>query len=96
MTIENQNKIVKERLHYHFTKLDGTFIIPDNLPFMKEFLNEVSSLCKMVDVLSVKNGETLVSNSICPDCGGEGFNLGYILDSKCKTCNGTGRILERT
>lgn len=44
----------------------------------------------------ILNGETLGSNSICPDCGGEGFNLGIVVDKKCNKCNGTGRIQERT
>ena len=44
----NQVEIVKQRLHYHFAKTDGTWDIPKDMPFMKEFLNEVKKLCDIV------------------------------------------------
>ena len=44
----NQAEIVKQRLHYHFAKTDGTWDIPKDMPFMKEFLNEVKKLCDIV------------------------------------------------
>jgi hypothetical protein len=40
----DQKQIVRERLQYHFKQLDGSWIIPDGMPFMKEFLNEVEKL----------------------------------------------------
>lgn len=43
----NQAEIVKQRLHYHFAKTDGTWYIPKDMPFMKEFLNEVIKLCDL-------------------------------------------------
>lgn len=49
MTPKEQAEIVKNRLHYHFAKTDGTWIIPDGMPFMKEFLNEVSKLISLVN-----------------------------------------------
>lgn len=42
-----QAEIVKQRLHYHFAKTDGTWDIPKDMPFMKEFLNEVNKLCDL-------------------------------------------------
>ena len=44
----NQAEIVKQRLHYHFAKTDGTWNVPKDMPFMKEFLNEVKKLCDIV------------------------------------------------
>lgn len=35
---------VRQRLNYHFKKTDGGWIIPKDMPFMAEFLNEVESL----------------------------------------------------
>lgn len=43
-----QAEIVKQRLQYHFSQLDGTWDIPSGLPFMKEFLNEVNALCNLI------------------------------------------------
>lgn len=43
-----QAEIVRQRLHYHFAKTDGTWDIPKDMPFMKEFLNEVRRLCDAV------------------------------------------------
>ena len=44
----NQAEIVKQRLHYHCAKTDGTWDIPKDMPFMKEFLNEVKKLCDII------------------------------------------------
>lgn len=44
----NQAEIVKQRLHYHFAKTDGNWDVPKDMPFMKEFLNEVKRLCDIV------------------------------------------------
>ena len=43
--MEKQAEIVKQRLEYHFRGTDRTWIYPNNLPFMNEFLNEVEKLC---------------------------------------------------
>ncbi len=43
-----QVEIVRQRLHYHFLQTDGTWDIPKDMPFMKEFLNEVKKLCDIV------------------------------------------------
>lgn len=40
----NQKQIVRERLQYHFKHPDGSWNIPEGMPFMKEFLNEVEKL----------------------------------------------------
>lgn len=42
--LSEQAEIVKQRLHYHFGKVGGGWNIPDNMPFMNEFLNEVEKL----------------------------------------------------
>lgn len=44
----NQAEIVKQRLHYHFLQIDGSWDIPKGLPFMKEFLNEIKRLCDII------------------------------------------------
>lgn len=44
----NQAEIVKQRIHYHFAKTDDNWNIPKDMPFMKEFLNEVKNLCDIV------------------------------------------------
>ena len=46
--LQEQAKIVEQRLWYHFANTDGDFNIPEGLPFMKEFLNEVNKLVAMV------------------------------------------------
>jgi hypothetical protein len=48
LNIVNQSEIVKQRLQYHFAKTDGTWNVPKDMPFMKEFLNEVKKLCEMM------------------------------------------------
>lgn len=49
-TLQEQAKIVKERLHYHFGKVDGKWFLPNNkMPFMYEFLSEVDRLCALAD-----------------------------------------------
>jgi len=45
--VENQVEVVKQRLHYHFSDITGGWIIPKNLPFMNEFLNEIDKLCNL-------------------------------------------------
>ena len=43
--LSQQSEIVRQRLHYHFAKVDGGWNIEGmNAPFMKEFLNEVQKL----------------------------------------------------
>jgi len=42
--LQEQVKIVEQRLWYHFTNTDGEFNIPEGMPFMKEFLNEIDKL----------------------------------------------------
>jgi len=49
MNIQNQAEIVKQRLTYHFLQIDGSWDVPKNLPFMKEFLNEIKTLCKLIE-----------------------------------------------
>ena len=56
MDLKTQNTIVKQRLHYHFAKTDGTWDIPKDMPFMKEFLNEVKHLTELCEGKSVSTG----------------------------------------
>lgn len=53
MKLQEQAKIVEERLWYHFANTDGGFNVPKDLPFMKEFLNEVDKLVGMVKIIDV-------------------------------------------
>lgn len=43
-----QAALIEERIHYHFRELDGSFRVPKELPFMKEFLNMTERLCATV------------------------------------------------
>ena len=47
--LKKQSDIVKQRLEYHFRGTDGTWIFPNNLPFMNEFLNEVDKMCSQIN-----------------------------------------------
>lgn len=46
-SLQTQSKIVSDRLSYHFGNPHGGWNIPQNMPFMKEFLNEVQKLCNL-------------------------------------------------
>lgn len=48
-TIKEQAGLIKQRLSYHFSNIDGTWDIPKDMPFMTEFLNEVKKLVKLCD-----------------------------------------------
>lgn len=50
MEIKSRAIIVKQRLHYHFAKTDGTWDVPEDMPFMREFLNEVKKLCDVISL----------------------------------------------
>lgn len=47
-TMKNQAEIVRQRLKYHFGGTDSKWNIPEGMPFMQEFLDEVEKLCEMV------------------------------------------------
>lgn len=47
--LPEQVEIVKQRLHYHFLQIDGSWDVPKGLPFMKEFLNEIKTLCELAE-----------------------------------------------
>lgn len=70
MNLKEQNEIVKQRLHYHFANPNGTYNIPKEMPFMKEFLSTVDKLCKMVDEQTEVNKLALgdVSNNEVAVC----------------------------
>lgn len=54
----NQKQIVKERLNYHFKNADGSWNVPNGMPFMNEFLNEVEKLASdgvSADVSEIQN-----------------------------------------
>jgi hypothetical protein len=51
----DQKQIVKERLNYHFKNADGSWNIPEGMPFMKEFLNEVEKLASDGDWVVVSD-----------------------------------------
>ena len=45
--LKKQSEIVKQRLSYHFGDTNNKWNFPRELPFMKEFLNEVKKLCDL-------------------------------------------------
>ena len=47
--VREQAVLVRQRLEYHFRKTDGGFMVPDNMPFMKEFLGALDALLKKVE-----------------------------------------------
>lgn len=47
--IKKQAEIVRQRLEYHFRLVSGGFFVPKDMPFMKEFLNEVDKLVKLIE-----------------------------------------------
>jgi len=49
--IVEQAEIVRQRITYHFgtTTPNGGYIIPKGVPFMREFLNEIDKLLKMIE-----------------------------------------------
>lgn len=49
MKLQEQAEIVRQRLEYFFRTVNGDFIIPSGLPFMKEFLNELDELLNMIE-----------------------------------------------
>ena len=57
--ILKQSEIINERLHYHFTKFDGSWNIPKDMPFMVEFLNEVKKLCE-----KIKNNKKIIYHDL--------------------------------
>lgn len=52
--LKRQAEIVEQRLQHHFVDLlDGGFNIPDNMPFMAEFLLEIKKLCALTNEADV-------------------------------------------
>lgn len=45
--IKKYARKVSERLSYHFAGTSGGWNVPKNMPFMKEFLNEIRNLCDL-------------------------------------------------
>jgi len=48
-TLKVQAEIVRQRIMYHFALIDGSFSTPVNMPFMKEFLNEINKLLHIIE-----------------------------------------------
>ena len=46
-TISECARKVSERLSYHFAGISGGWNVPKDMPFMREFLNEVRTLCDL-------------------------------------------------
>lgn len=77
-TLQEQSEIVKQRLHYHFEKVGGGWNIEGmNVPFMKEFLNEVERLCALSNV--VGQSEQLV-------CDYKYHNRDITTNGECTKC----------
>lgn len=43
--IKNVARVVSERLSYHFASTSGDWNVPEDMPFMREFFNEIRTLC---------------------------------------------------
>lgn len=87
--LQKQSDIVLQRLNYHFLKADGiNWIVPDNMKFMNEVLNEIKKLCVSVNSLALDKQRPLAKNKQCDndfDCGAE--KRGY---RRCNSfCNDT-------
>lgn len=46
--LKKQSDIVKQNLKYHFMNTNGDWVIPKNMPFLKEILNDTLKLCDKV------------------------------------------------
>lgn len=78
--IKKQSEIVKMRLEYHFgTGIANQWNIPKDMPFMKEFLNEVERLCALSDV--VGRSEQLVAFGIWLDKNDKHLENGNITET---------------
>jgi hypothetical protein len=51
MEVKDISKRIGDRINYHFLQTDGSFDIPKDMPFMKEFLNEVKTLTTLIQSL---------------------------------------------
>jgi hypothetical protein len=47
--LKNQAKIVKQNLIYHLMDSSGNWMLPDNMKFLNEVLNDVMKLCKLAN-----------------------------------------------
>lgn len=47
--LKKQADIVKENLIYHLMDSSGNWMLPENMKFLNEVLNDVMKLCKLVD-----------------------------------------------
>lgn len=70
--LQEQAKIVEQRLWYHFANTEGEFNIPDGLPFMKEFLNEIDKFVGMVKTSKPMENNTIKTYK-CLLCGRDKF-----------------------
>lgn len=68
--LKEQAKVVEQRLWYHFANTEGGFNIPEGLPFMKEFLNDVN---KLVGIAKIIDTEKKPTRYRCLLCGRDKF-----------------------
>jgi len=84
--LKQQANIVKQNLYYHFADSSGNWIIPDDMKFLNEVLNDIMKLCDLANGVS---DEPQIA-SVCPDCKGTGYidhpELGHRVSEVCH-CN---------
>lgn len=82
--LKKQASIVKQNLYYHFADSCGNWIIPDDMKFLNEVLNDIMKLCNLANVVSdepqtTTSNITHVSNAVCDFCGKKEATI-------CATC----------
>lgn len=50
--LKQQANIVKQNLYYHFADSCGNWIIPDDMKFLNEVLNDIMKLCDLANGVS--------------------------------------------
>ena len=50
--LKQQANIVKQNLYYHFADSCGNWMIPDDMKFLNEVLNDIMKLCKLANDVS--------------------------------------------
>lgn len=53
--LKTQSEIVRQNLIYHLMDSSGNWMLPDNMKFLNEILNDVMKLCKLANDVSDVN-----------------------------------------
>lgn len=63
--MKNRSEIVKQSLSYYFKTINGDWNVPENMPFMNEFLSSVEKLTIENDELKEMIFALADANSAC-------------------------------